>query len=205
MKTLLILVSTIGVLSAQTIYKLTPGTKDNKIILTIENSSEETNMSNINVVVNNNISAIKFHKLSRIIDEIKDCQSKEVEFAFDVDRIVDVNSTDTLNFLISSKSGSWTKEILIGYDLPKEFKLEQNYPNPFNPTTTIEFSLPKDGKYVIRVFNILGELVKVLADKNFEAGYHKIIFDAGRISSGVYIYTLIGDDVNLIKKMIVLK
>jgi len=205
MKSFLLLVLMTGFVSAQTIYKVIPGTKDNKIILTVENASTETEMTDIKAWILKPLSALNFQLPEQTIDKIEKQNSKDVEFIFDVDRTADVNKTDTLMFVINSRLGNWAKEILIGYELPVDFKLEQNYPNPFNPTTTIEFSIPKEGKYLLRVYNILGQVVKTLVDKNIEAGYHKLIFDAGELSSGVYFYSLIGTDVNLVKKMIVMR
>jgi len=89
--------------------------------------------------------------------------------------------------------------------LPVEFSLEQNYPNPFNPSTTIEFSIPSAGNYSIRVYNTLGQMVETLADNNFEAGVHTVQFNAGKLASGVYIYRLTGENVNVSKKMTLTK
>ena len=70
------------------------------------------------------------------------------------------------------------------------FDLMQNYPNPFNPTTTIRYSLPRDGRVKISVFNILGQEVKTLVDGVQRAGSHRVLFDAGGIASGVYFYRI---------------
>jgi hypothetical protein len=85
------------------------------------------------------------------------------------------------------------------------FELYQNYPNPFNPTTTIEFAIKETGIYNIKIFNILGQLIKVLSDKEYQPGNYKINFDASHLASGIYFYKLNGNNVNLIKKMILLK
>ncbi|HEX7078821.1 MAG TPA: FlgD immunoglobulin-like domain containing protein, partial [Candidatus Eisenbacteria bacterium] len=70
-------------------------------------------------------------------------------------------------------------------------RLEQNSPNPFNPVTKIRFATSKAGNVALRVYNVSGQLVKTLADRNFEAGAHEITWDgknsAGlQTSSGVY-------------------
>jgi len=89
--------------------------------------------------------------------------------------------------------------------VPSEFKLSQNYPNPFNPTTTIEVALPKAGRYSLKVYNILGQEVAALLNKEMSAGLHKVTFDASRYASGMYIYRLTGSNVNIAKKMLLMK
>ena len=71
-----------------------------------------------------------------------------------------------------------------------EFSLKQNYPNPFNPATTIEFSLPFDSQVKISVYNLVGEKVAEVINKNLTAGSHKIYFNASQLTSGVYLYKM---------------
>ncbi|HPI37919.1 MAG TPA: T9SS type A sorting domain-containing protein [Ignavibacteriaceae bacterium] len=89
--------------------------------------------------------------------------------------------------------------------LPQTFSLYQNYPNPFNPYTTIQFSLPKAGRVVLNVFNILGEKVTLLMDEVRDAGTHKVLFDGRVFASGVYIYTIQFENRILTRKMMMLK
>jgi hypothetical protein len=89
--------------------------------------------------------------------------------------------------------------------LPGSINLFQNYPNPFNPTTTIEFAIPKAGRYTMSLYNALGELVKEISDKEYVAGYHKETFNATGLSSGMYIYRLAGNEANIVRKMVVLR
>jgi parallel beta-helix repeat protein len=89
--------------------------------------------------------------------------------------------------------------------IPKEFKLSQNYPNPFNPITKIEYSLPQNTKVSIKVYDILGRIVKVLVDEFKEAGIYTINFDGSNYASGVYFYRIeAGKFVNT-KKMVLVK
>lgn len=90
-------------------------------------------------------------------------------------------------------------------ELPNEFTLSQNYPNPFNPTTTIDFSLPKREKIRLEVFNILGQKVVTLVDKELSAGSHKAEFDSGGLSSGIYFYRLTSGNNVISKKMNLIK
>ena len=76
---------------------------------------------------------------------------------------------------------------------PEKFELKQNYPNPFNPSTSIEFNIPASSFVTLKVYDVLGRQVAVLADEFRQAGSHKISYDAGRLSSGIYYYTLSTD------------
>jgi hypothetical protein len=89
--------------------------------------------------------------------------------------------------------------------IPSTSVLYQNYPNPFNPTTNIEFSLPVRSNIKLSCINILGEIVKVIASGNFEAGNHKVTLDASNLSTGVYFYRLEAGDFVNIKKLILIK
>jgi len=106
-------------------------------------------------------------------------------------------------FAITSSNGITAVED--NTEVPTEFKLAQNYPNPFNPTTTIEFAVPKSGIYSLKVYNVLGEEVANLVDNQLTSGMHKVNFDATRLASGMYIYRLSGSNVNISKKMILMK
>ena len=89
--------------------------------------------------------------------------------------------------------------------IPSEYTLSQNYPNPFNPSTTIKFSIPKAGNTKLDVFNILGQKVATLIDKELSAGAYQYQFDAGNLTSGIYFYKLETNDYTEIKKMMLLK
>lgn len=71
---------------------------------------------------------------------------------------------------------------------PSEFGLSQNYPNPFNPETVIRFNLPKASAVRLTIYNSLGELVSVLADKEFSPGGHSVVFNGAGLASGIYFY-----------------
>lgn len=85
------------------------------------------------------------------------------------------------------------------------FVMYQNYPNPFNPTTTIRYQIPQDGHISLKVYDMLGREVAHLVNEVKRAGEYTVSFDGSKLSSGVYIYKLIGNNVNLSKKMILMK
>ncbi len=88
---------------------------------------------------------------------------------------------------------------------PNQFELAQNYPNPFNPTTMIEFTLPSAGLVELRVFNVLGQNVATLIERNLSAGAHQVEFDASAQPSGIYFYRLSHSAGSQTEKMILLK
>ena len=88
---------------------------------------------------------------------------------------------------------------------PITFTLMQNYPNPFNPNTNIQFQIPKDGHVTLSVFNLLGEQVATLIDKDLKSGMHHVTFDATDFPSGMYFYDMKTDGFSQVKKMMVLK
>jgi hypothetical protein len=89
--------------------------------------------------------------------------------------------------------------------IPAEFELMQNYPNPFNPTTVINFTLPKSGNVSLKVYNVLGQEVATLVNGFMTAQKYEVSFDASKLASGVYVYTLQSDNFSQSKKMILMK
>lgn len=98
--------------------------------------------------------------------------------------------------------------------LPLEYRLSQNYPNPFNrstehsrrsPQTTIAFALAARGKVTLTIYNALGQEVEKLIEAEMPAGFHQVLWDAKRHTSGVYFYRLTAENFNEIKKMALLR
>ncbi len=93
---------------------------------------------------------------------------------------------------------------------PQGYELEQNYPNPFNPETTIVFRLPEMAMAYVEIFNMRGQLVRQLLQRDLMAGEHKVIWD-GRddmgmtVPSGSYIYQLRTETFKTSKRMTLLK
>lgn len=90
-------------------------------------------------------------------------------------------------------------------DVPANVSLKQNYPNPFNPATLISFDLPAAGQVRIVIYDMMGRSVMTLVDKPFSAGSHQVRLDAGRLSSGVYLYSLEASGMTATRKMMLVK
>jgi photosystem II stability/assembly factor-like uncharacterized protein len=89
--------------------------------------------------------------------------------------------------------------------VPTGYSLSQNYPNPFNPATTFRYSLPAQSKVVVKVFDILGNEIATLLNKEKPSGNHEITWNAANLPSGVYFYRIQAGDFVQTKKMILTK
>jgi hypothetical protein len=85
------------------------------------------------------------------------------------------------------------------------FSLAQNFPNPFNPVTTIPFRVKEACRVTLKVYDILGKEVAVLANGRFEAGNHTVMFDASGLPSGIYMYRIHMGDFKAARKMSMFK
>jgi hypothetical protein len=109
------------------------------------------------------------------------------------------------------KSLGWTPlDVEATTGTPTEFALNQNYPNPFNPTTSISFSMPKDGHVLLQVYDVTGALVKTLVDQTVRAGNMQTNWDGtnlsgNKVASGVYLYRMASDNFVTAKKMVLMK
>ncbi len=93
---------------------------------------------------------------------------------------------------------------------PSRYALSQNYPNPFNSNTKIEYLVKEEGRITIEIFNISGQLIKVLVDNLKPAGSHMVVWDGlddsnHVVASGIYFYKMSINGFKEIKKMQFLK
>jgi len=95
-------------------------------------------------------------------------------------------------------------------NLPTSFALDQNHPNPFNPSTVIDFALPTASMVNVSIYNVLGQVVKTLVDKELPAGYWSATWDGtdnngSAVTSGIYFYKIKAGSFQSTKKMMMLK
>lgn len=98
-------------------------------------------------------------------------------------------------------------------EIPQVFAVSQNYPNPFNPSTKIEYQVPADAKVRVELYNMTGEKIADLINKDHTAGYYSVELNASarNLPSGVYIFRMIaqelknGEHFSATKKMVLIK
>jgi pectin methylesterase-like acyl-CoA thioesterase len=103
-------------------------------------------------------------------------------------------------------SMAYSNEAQVAVGVAAKILTLANYPNPFNPTTTIQFSVPNDGKAVVKIYNVLGQEMVTAFSGDVKAGqYNQATFDGAKFSSGVYFYTIESSNQRMVKKMMLLK
>lgn len=196
-------------LKAQTVYELVPGSKGNEITLQLSNVSGSESADNLEVKLVKNSTHLTFTESSKLIDKIETSSEKEIIFLFDVNYNTNVNTADTLEFLITDNKKIYlTKSFVFNYTAPKDYSLEQNFPNPFNPSTKIRYTVPDLGsnpEVILKIYDILGKEIATLVNEKQAPGYKEIDFNGSNLASGVYIYRLSAGDFVSIKKMMLIK
>jgi glucuronoarabinoxylan endo-1,4-beta-xylanase len=168
-------------------------TSSTVVIVAINTSSEAKNQTF--VFQNGVVERVRPY----VTSETKDCNREGA--------IVVIN--DSLNVTLDAKSVTTFvsgDDAIIEVENPSSSpKLFQNYPNPFNRSTRIDFEIPKELFVSLKVYNILGQEIDELAGKEYSVGLHSVTFDASRLPSGIYFYTLKAGDSRETKKMFIIQ
>ena len=93
---------------------------------------------------------------------------------------------------------------------PESTILLQNYPNPFNPSTTICYSVPKDGEVNLAIYNAKGQLINTLISGYRNKGNYQIVWQGkdakgSSVASGLYFTRLVSGGKTITKKMLLMK
>ena len=181
------------------------GVSENNVILNWSTSSEENNSgfdierSNVN-----GQSSDEWSRISFIQGHGTTTTPNNYEFT---DR--DLNSgkykyrLKQIDFNGNFKYYDLANEVVIGS--PEKFELSQNYPNPFNPVTNLGFGISNLEFVSLKVYDVLGNEIKILVNEIKPAGYYEIEFDGSRLPSGIYYYKLESGSFSQVKKMMLVK
>jgi hypothetical protein len=188
----------------------TPNIDSTTSIEKLDSSGNSVKVANAGYLVTNNILQIKLPKSALGLSD--SCS----HFYFKVADGVE-NEKDIMDYYVTGKSlplgrlsfsysgSSFTSVKQTDGQQPKNFSLSQNYPNPFNPVTEIRYSVPQSGIVTLKVYNLLGQEVATLVNREQKAGEYTVNFSASNLASGVYIYKIRSGEFSLTKKMTLLK
>ncbi len=132
-----------------------------------------------------------------------------------------VMAGDDLEELLANADAARDKASAVGWDLrltsidlpsekPGSFGLSQNYPNPFNPSTTFRYSLSTPANVTLKVYDMLGQLVRTVVEEHQAEGYYESVWDGrnetgATVASGIYVYRLTAGDFVETKRMVMMK
>jgi hypothetical protein len=128
----------------------------------------------------------------------------------DNENVADANHTFILQnsavpIVLSTKFGSLTGIAKSDDLIPNKYSLEQNYPNPFNPSTIIKYSVAQRSLVSLKIYDITGREVMSLVNQELNAGNYQVTFNASKLASGVYFYSIRSNDFVSTKKMMLIK
>lgn len=157
----------------------------------------------------------KYDEAIKISEEMKAEASSESEIILaEIDIAIaklmkggqkDRKGTEVIRNLILQLMGYEKSTSDIDPLIPNKIKLHQNYPNPFNPVTQIKYDIAETSDVKLNIYNTNGQLVANLIDGKVNPGFHTVNFDASKLNSGVYIYTLHVGNKAFSKKMVLIK
>ncbi|MCP4582666.1 MAG: T9SS type A sorting domain-containing protein [candidate division Zixibacteria bacterium] len=134
-----------------------------------------------------------------------------IQTRININEVVDLDD-DSKDEIISIDSNTlciynldYFSDVDQSLNTPNATYMQPNYPNPFNATTIISYELAEHLSVSIDVYNILGQKVTTLINRNQVAGQHHVIWNADNFPSGVYFYKLQADDYIETKSMLLLK
>lgn len=103
-------------------------------------------------------------------------------------------------------SDVYSASLKVGQSAKKEkFKVGQNYPNPFNPTTSFTVDMLETSEAIVKVYDLVGKVVKTLHEGTLTKGEHTFSFDGSGLTSGIYFYEIKASSSSIVKKMILTK
>ena len=125
--------------------------------------------------------------------------------------MIDFRISDGLVVVATHSHGIYTTNITSKNDVVSVHEISNdelqmtNYPNPFSNSTTIRFTLSKNSKVKLNIYDMNGRLIQTLADKELSSGEHRLEFSSGNISTGIYYCVLRSGEAIETRKMIILK
>ena len=113
------------------------------------------------------------------------------------------NNNKSWNILQKSTGEQWPDDI---EENPRNFyRLEQNYPNPVREITRIRFTIPAEELVTVDIFDIYGQRMETLVNKQMTSGYHELEFNGQNLASGIYICRIRAGKFNQVMKMMLFK
>ena len=134
---------------------------------------------------------------------------RTIYFSFGLEGVSGMANSTPLSELLETcltwlEGGTWVRPAA-EVKTPLVWSLQPPYPNPFNPVVALEFTVPGISKGMIVVYNVLGQRVEILEQGNWQAGSHRILWNAEALPSGVYFLRLEAPGIQKVQRMVLMK
>jgi hypothetical protein len=122
-----------------------------------------------------------------------------------------LGQSDVYHWYVTASDGElMSRSDTSNFRTSSAFDIRQNYPNPFNPSTEIVFTVPTRCHVKVAVYNVLGHVVRELADGEYAEGVYRVHWDGTGTDgdpapSGVYFYRMTTAAASLTRKMMLVK
>jgi len=180
----------------QQVYTIPFASQGNQLEISVVNSSSSSD-GNTLVNIENVPEWIDLTPNLVNLGELEEGEEATARFTFHIEEDAPVGQTVTLKITaLNSQRLRQEKNITLKVAPPSKFSLDQNYPNPFNPSTTIKYRLPAEMNVTVKVYNMLGQEVAILADGLQAPGTQTLQWDASHMASGLYFYRVVAEDLN---------
>ncbi len=176
---------------------------NNNTILTWETATEKNNMGF--EVDRKSGSSKSWEKIGFVPGAGNSVKNKL--YSFTDDKLSSGNYSYRLKQMDYKGNYKYSKIVNVNLKVPLKYTLLQNYPNPFNPSTTIKYEIAKQSHVVLNIYDVLGNKVATLVNKDQQAGTHNVNFLTSKynLASGMYIYKLQAGNFVSTKKLVLLK
>ncbi|MCB9057465.1 MAG: T9SS type A sorting domain-containing protein [Calditrichae bacterium] len=138
------------------------------------------------------------------------CDDPETGYNFQDSIFIYSNAINQNEYILYTTGFGYTDINEPDNDSYSSFRLLSNYPNPFNPVTTIEYYLEKPEKVTLKVFDLLGREINILADQQQTTGFHSASwngcdYNGKPMGSGLYFYVLQTGKETISRKMMLIR
>ena len=147
-----------------------------------------TELNNSGFDIEKSIDNLTWNKIGFVIG--KGTTTEKSYYSFEDNNPVNGKSYYRLKQIDYDGTFTYSNIVAIEFGMPVNFSLEQNYPNPFNPATIIKYNIPEESTVQLKIVNIVGEVVTELINENQTPGSHSKLFNALKLSSGIYFAVL---------------
>jgi hypothetical protein len=149
---------------------------------------------------NLNISPIKSIKFLTLVGDAPCTDIRLEKIVWSDEYYGELQSSDLCEICASSCARDLRQIQTVGKNI-----LEQNTPNPFNQSSSIDFIIENEDHYKIEVYDLFGNLLATLLDKNLTEGVYTVVFDRANLPAGTYFYSLISSRSRQTKRMIIIE